>query len=286
MSDVVLTDEKFWSKVEKTDTCWLWTGPRLPNGYGRLWLNGRLRTVHRLAWELARGPIPDGLVIDHACRVRNCVNPDHMEVVTGGDNTRRGIGPTAINARKTHCIRGHEFTPENTYWPAKGGRICRACARQRQVGYEKALRQCGHLRHATAGSQPHAAQAQCARPPRRTDRRLPAPGRCGVSGEVGGGIYAEVKAERDRAHAKHGDTSMEAQPCDHPMRLSILMEEVGEVAKEFNEGRHRGEGPDLTLLRAELVQVAAMSTAWADAIPTAALTPAPDGAGSESGGVG
>lgn len=77
-------------------------------------------------------------------------------------------------------------------------------------------------------------------------------------------IYAEVSAERERAHAKHGRTSMESQPADAPMRLSILMEEVGEVAKEFNEGRHRGEGPDLAALRAELIQVAAMSSAWAD----------------------
>lgn len=81
------------------------------------------------------------------------------------------------------------------------------------------------------------------------------------------GIYAEVAAERARAHAKHQETSMEAQPPAALLRLAILMEEVGEVAKEFNEGRHRGTGPDLGRLRTELVQVAAMSAAWADAIP-------------------
>lgn len=80
----------------------------------------------------------------------------------------------------------------------------------------------------------------------------------------GTAVYVEIAAERERAHAKHGQTSMESQPADAPMRLSILMEEVGEVAKEFNEGRHRGEGPDLALLRAELIQVSAMSAAWAD----------------------
>jgi NTP pyrophosphatase (non-canonical NTP hydrolase) len=82
-------------------------------------------------------------------------------------------------------------------------------------------------------------------------------------------IYDEIRAERDRAHAKHAETSMEAQPIDALLRLAILMEEVGEVAKEFNEARHRAArgGPDLdiTALRKELIQTAAMATAWADA---------------------
>lgn len=80
-------------------------------------------------------------------------------------------------------------------------------------------------------------------------------------------VYAEVRAERERAHAKHGHTSMESCPPDDYRRLAILAEEVGEVAREFNEGHHRGTGPDLDLLRKELIQTAAMATAWADVIP-------------------
>lgn len=79
-------------------------------------------------------------------------------------------------------------------------------------------------------------------------------------------VYDEVKAERERAHALHGDTSMEAFPADSLDRLAILTEEVGEVAKEFNEARHDGRSVDLAKLRKELVQTAAMALAWADAI--------------------
>jgi NTP pyrophosphatase (non-canonical NTP hydrolase) len=82
----------------------------------------------------------------------------------------------------------------------------------------------------------------------------------------GKAIYGEISAERDRAHAKHGDTSMESEPVDSYRRYTILAEEVGEVAREFNEGHHRGTGPDLALLRKELIQVAAMAAAWADRI--------------------
>lgn len=77
-------------------------------------------------------------------------------------------------------------------------------------------------------------------------------------------IYDEVRAERERAHAKHGKQSMETQPVDGPIRMTILMEEVGEVAREFNEAQ--GGSLDRSALRAELLQVAAMATAWADAI--------------------
>lgn len=79
-------------------------------------------------------------------------------------------------------------------------------------------------------------------------------------------IYAEVREERERAHAKHGDTSMESCAPDDYRRLAILAEEIGEVAREFNEGHHRGTGPDLVRLRKELIQVAAMAVAWADVI--------------------
>jgi hypothetical protein len=124
---------RFWSKVEKTSTCWLWTAGTC-RGYGyfatarKNGRHGRSLRAHRVAFELLRGPIPNGMQLDHLCRVRGCVNPDHLEVVTGATNTLRGISSPAINARKTHCRRGHEFTPENTYIDC-GSRRCKACRR-------------------------------------------------------------------------------------------------------------------------------------------------------------
>lgn len=121
--------DRFWSKVDRSGACWLWTGLKLPHGYGRFGIGGRAdhRDVlaHRFAYELLVGPIPGGLQIDHLCRVRACVNPAHMEPVTGAENTRRGG-----NAAKTHCKRGHEFSTANTYTRHDGRRQCRACHRE------------------------------------------------------------------------------------------------------------------------------------------------------------
>ena len=132
-------EERFWASVQKTSTCWLWTGRKQDSyGHGRFNLNGRNLPAHRVAWQMLRGPIKDGLVLDHLCRITNCVNPEHLEAVTSGENVLRGIGPGAINKRKTHCKRGHEFTLENTRL-VKGGRSCKICernklARQRAEG--------------------------------------------------------------------------------------------------------------------------------------------------------
>jgi hypothetical protein len=117
--------------IAGSSECWEWKG-RLNNaGYGMVWRRKgeRPRTVlvHRFVYELVRGPIPSDRQIDHLCRNRACGNPQHMELVTSRENTLRGEGPTAQNARKTHCIHGHEFTPENTIWEKKG-RKCRMCA--------------------------------------------------------------------------------------------------------------------------------------------------------------
>jgi hypothetical protein len=108
-------------------SCISWTGHKLSNGYGTIRVLRQLQYVHRIAYELARGPIPAGLTIDHLCRNRLCINPTHLEAVTNWENGRRGIGACATNARKTHCDHGHAYTPENTILNRAGHRRCRTC---------------------------------------------------------------------------------------------------------------------------------------------------------------
>lgn len=137
--------ERFWAKVTRgTPTeCWTWNGSKR-TGYGRFSITRRKAVpAHRFAYELLVGKVPDGLTLDHLCRNRACVNPAHLEPVTGRVNTLRGIGLTAINARKTHCLRGHEYTPENTRYRPDGSRRCWEChrihdARARAVRKERA----------------------------------------------------------------------------------------------------------------------------------------------------
>lgn len=110
------------------DECWEWQGSRDRDGYGRV--NKKL--VHRIAYEYFVGPIPDGLELDHLCRLRHCWNPAHLEPVTHRVNMMRGRGVGSENAAKTHCVNGHEYTPENTYVGSNGWRQCRTCNRERQ----------------------------------------------------------------------------------------------------------------------------------------------------------
>jgi HNH endonuclease len=110
--------------------CHLFTGALYANGYGAFRFDGRTRAAHRVAYELQRGPIPDGLVLDHLCRVRNCINPDHLEVVTNAENKARGESLWAKNARKTHCPKGHPLSAENLL-RRHYGRECRTCHNER-----------------------------------------------------------------------------------------------------------------------------------------------------------
>lgn len=121
---------RFWHYVDLVNGCWVWTGELQANGYGRIWFDGDHLLAHRWSYERFVDDIAEDLTIDHKCRNRACVNPDHLEPVGRGENVLRGQTIPAANAAKTHCIRGHEFTPENTR-VYRGGRVCKACKRER-----------------------------------------------------------------------------------------------------------------------------------------------------------
>jgi hypothetical protein len=116
--------------------CLIYTGPFNNRGYGTIstTVNGASASAsaHRVVYEALVGPIPTGLQLDHLCRTRACVNPAHLEPVTRRENILRGESPSAVHARKTHCIRGHEFTPENTHTRSDGSRSCRKCGARRK----------------------------------------------------------------------------------------------------------------------------------------------------------
>lgn len=125
-------------RVRKVDAgyhskCWLWSLTLAKKGYARWRLPPQLGdpskmvSVHRASYEHLVGPIPDGLVIDHLCRNRACQNPEHLEPVTGTENTRRGVYP---NRNRTHCASGHEYTAENTTIRSNGARRCLICSRR------------------------------------------------------------------------------------------------------------------------------------------------------------
>jgi hypothetical protein len=121
-------ERRFWSKVDASGDCWEWTATLYVNGYGMASAGGRSVRAHRLAWEHLVGPIADGLVIDHLCRNRRCVNPDHLEPVTHRENVLRGVGITAQAARKTNCPEGHPYEGENLGGKPRARR-CKVCTR-------------------------------------------------------------------------------------------------------------------------------------------------------------
>jgi len=129
--------ERFWVRVNKTDTCWLWTGTKTPDGYPKLYVGyGRDESMyvlaHRYSYEQFVGPIPSGLTIDHVkargCTTKLCVNPDHLEAVTNVENVMRGNGICVRHKNQTHCIHDHPFDDENTVYSKNGKqRSCLAC---------------------------------------------------------------------------------------------------------------------------------------------------------------
>lgn len=128
----------FWAKVNKDGPipdyspslgkCWIWKGATSKKGYGSVHTFPKPTAAHRFSYAIHKGQIPKGLTIDHLCRVPSCVNPDHLEAVTGRINTLRGFSPPAIHVKKTHCPQGHEYSVQNTR-VYKGRRNCRMCSK-------------------------------------------------------------------------------------------------------------------------------------------------------------
>ena len=125
------------SDVDPETGCWVWRLYKDKLGYGYCHVAKDIsKMAHRVSLTVARGPIPDGLEVDHLCRNTSCVNPDHLEAVTQRENIRRApLSPATLNAAKTHCVNGHEFTASNTRVDPNRGRICRACQREATARY-------------------------------------------------------------------------------------------------------------------------------------------------------
>lgn len=124
----MLPTERILTKVTIIDDCWIWQGSKDKDGYGKLQVEKKTWRAHRLSYILFNGDIPFGKVIDHLCSNMDCVNPEHLEAVTQGENIKRGkTGQN--NKTKTHCPRGHEYSKENTRITPKGQRVCRECMR-------------------------------------------------------------------------------------------------------------------------------------------------------------
>jgi len=137
--------QRFWSKVDKNGPipdyrpelgpCWIWKANTSPTGgYGRFKFNERFRHAHIYSWEAEYGTVPDGLELDHLCRVRVCVRPSHLEAVTHLENYLRGMARGAIVIRTGMCLHGHKLTPENVYVKSRYGKTCvtcRTCAQRR-----------------------------------------------------------------------------------------------------------------------------------------------------------
>lgn len=113
---------------EPNSGCWLWVGALIPGGYGAIGNGGRTFMAHRVSYQLFVGSIPDGLHLDHKCRVKSCVNPAHLEPVTAKENAQRALPYKRFPKRKTHCPKGHPYSGENVFFQ-KGYPVCRECSR-------------------------------------------------------------------------------------------------------------------------------------------------------------
>ena len=131
--------ERFWQKVDKTSSCWLWTAALDRDGYGKIGVNGKSIRSHRYSYELHKGELEGGMVVDHLCKVRNCVNPAHLRIVTWVQNIfENSNSPARINRDKTQCKHGHSLKGNNLYvQPKTGKRYCKICDRRRAREYQR-----------------------------------------------------------------------------------------------------------------------------------------------------
>lgn len=130
-------EERLLARMVIGDSCWELLGYHDRDGYTQITgSGGECLRAHMVSYELFRTPVPGGLQLDHLCRNPGCVNPWHMEPVTLVENVLRSDGPAAVNARRTHCVNGHELNTENT-WTNGKRRVCRACVRERTRRYRR-----------------------------------------------------------------------------------------------------------------------------------------------------
>lgn len=120
-------EDRLWPRIDKSGDCWIWTGAINASGYGAIGNAGKVLRVHRVVYDLLVGPIPDGLQLDHLCRVRACCRPDHLEPVDNRTNWLRGEHPTAVMLRTDRCQRGHIYSVHRRARPDGTG-YCGACA--------------------------------------------------------------------------------------------------------------------------------------------------------------
>jgi len=132
--------DRFWkyTLLVPFNECWEWIGAKAKNGYGVLAVKRVAKLAHRISYEIHCGAIEPGMMIDHKCRNRGCVNPSHLRQLTPAqNNVENSISKGALNKQKTHCKRGHIFDSANTYYRKSGARFCRKCAvlyqRQRKI---------------------------------------------------------------------------------------------------------------------------------------------------------
>jgi hypothetical protein len=157
-------EARFWTKVMKTSDCWPWVAGIHRSGYGIFRVHDKQVYAHRYSYELHKGPIPAGLVLDHLCHGwasecvsgdsclhRRCVRPEHLEAVPFAENIHRGNTLAAENAAKTHCPVGHPYDEGNTIITAEGWRVCRTCRRRREADFR--------ARAATSGRVARSAEA-------------------------------------------------------------------------------------------------------------------------------